>query len=125
MLGYLGAAELPRHKGKQMYGPGSKWGTNPDAMIDKDFKRLSEVRAICPRLAVSSASTRQGGAMNSFKRVPHTAARWFDVVSSDMSVEPTLKTALSLGGKCLGGNGTPRTWLQHRPQSTKKGSRVT
>jgi hypothetical protein len=33
-----------------MYGPGAKWGQNPDAMLDKEFKRLSEVRATSRRL---------------------------------------------------------------------------
>lgn len=34
--------QLSRHSGKQFAVPGRVWGTNQDAMIDKEFKRLSE-----------------------------------------------------------------------------------
>jgi len=106
---YVCAAELPRHKGKQMYGPGGKWGTNPDAMIDKDFKRLSEVRPhISPHLAVARQPG-EGGGVSSFKPPPHTPARRLHVVSPDISLEtPPSPRAL------LGGNGTRVTSVQHR-----------
>mmetsp|Transcript_10312 Transcript_10312/g.19530 ORF Transcript_10312/g.19530 Transcript_10312/m.19530 type:complete len:248 (-) Transcript_10312:404-1147(-) len=35
-------AVMSRYRGKQMVVPGTVWGKNQDAMIDKEFKRLSE-----------------------------------------------------------------------------------